>query len=143
MKYLASIAVVIRFAGHDILGPHLKSIVPVLAAALSQKSSLILTPALSMLKTATEELPQQIERILPILIPRLLQILTLEGFDGDSKVKKLDLQCLTLLTRFPGSVLQKYQDDILLGTEEALDDDRRSVRELACSCRQKYFEVGL
>lgn len=141
--YLKAISVIIKYSDKQIIATHLDKVMPVVLTALQQRSGLILSAALNILEIAIEESPDLIKSHLSTLVLRLLQILQTQGPSRSEPVKQEVLECLMALSKFPLQVMTPYRSDILTGCESTLDDDRRTVRHLACECRQQYYELGI
>ncbi|QPG77128.1 hypothetical protein FOA43_004532 [Brettanomyces nanus] len=141
-EYLLTISLIIKYAEKQVIMPHLKEIMPVVMTALTQKSSLIISSALSILEIAIEEAGELVREHLSEIIPRLLQIIKQQGSGKGAEVKIKAFECLMGVSKYEIHLLQPFKKEIIKESLVGLDDDKRSVRKLACNCRQVYYELG-
>lgn len=139
---LMAISAIVKHLNRQLINPHLKQFTPVLMSALKHDEMIILDAALEILRTSIEELPEEVEAQIYTVIPRLLEILNDTSISKTEESREKVLRCLIGISKFTLHKIMPFRDDIILGCESALDDDKRAIRKLDCDCRQIYYELG-
>jgi len=139
---LMAISAIVKHLNKQLVSPHLKQFIPVLMSALKYDEIIILDAALDILYTSIQELPDEVEAQIYTIIPRLLEILNNNKISKTEGSREKVLRCLIGVSKFSIHKIMPFREDILLGCEIALDDDKRAIRKLDCDCRQIYYELG-
>ncbi|GME96775.1 unnamed protein product [Ambrosiozyma monospora] len=76
------------------------------------------------------------------LVPKLLELLSFSNTSNDDDIEIKSLQCLIEMSKFQLHLVVPFRTLIINKLESVLDHRSRSVRRLACDCREVYYELG-
>ncbi|KAG7743966.1 hypothetical protein KL932_001289 [Ogataea haglerorum] len=138
--YLLALSLMLKYVDKSIIVPHVGTLLPLVLRSLTTDSNVIVTSSLSILTIAVNESDELVSRHLSTVIPNLLEIVNTHKNEA---VKRNALECLLSLTKYDLHLLVPYKQDIIRRLAKVLDDPKRSIRRLACDCRQAYYELGM
>ena len=158
--HLGALIYVLKMAPHQVLKNNIEKVGPILLKCLGLKTNSSLLIALAICERFLQAQDEFFRDRLQIVVNHCLRLCILEGamvrlliirlspvltkfsHFPPQKIRIAAIQCLQTISEFPAFIVLPLCQDVLLGLQTPLDDDKRLVRNAAVLARNQWFLIG-